>query len=190
MNPAALRLALGAVLLAAPAAAQPAPAPEPAPTEPAQPATRTAPARAATPQSQPTPNAERVLVIGVLDKVSSETRDLVLKPGNSVTFGKIRIAARTCEAAPPWERPHTGAFLQIDGPGDDNKPKRLFSGWLFAESPSLNSFDNARYDVWFKSCAMRFPETGPRTVVVGKASSAASSAPKSASTTPVAPPSN
>lgn len=172
----AARAALGMVLLAAPVAAQPAPGAEPAP----------APAPKAAPAKLPTPNAERVLVIGVLDKVSSETRDLTLKPGETVTFGKLRITARTCEASPPWQRPHTGAFLQIDGPVRDNAMKRLFSGWLFAESPSLNSFDNERYDVWVRSCAMRFPETGPRTLVVGKSSSA----PKTASETPVAPPSN
>lgn len=183
----AARAALGMVLLAAPAAAQPAPAAEPLPT----PAPTTAPAAPkAAPAKLPTPNAERVLVIGVLDKVSSETRDLTLKPGETVRFGKLRIAARTCESSPPWQRPHTGAFLQIDGPARDNKLKRLFSGWLFAESPSLNSFDNERYDVWVRSCAMRFPETGPRTVVVGKSSGSASSAPKSAPETPVAPPSN
>lgn len=179
----AARAALGMVLLAAPAAAQPAPAAEPA-RAPTPAAPKAAPAKL------PTPNAERVLVIGVLDKVSSETRDLTLKPGETVRFGKLRIAARTCEASPPWQRPHTGAFLQIDGPVRDNTMKRLFSGWLFAESPSLNSFDNERYDVWVRSCAMRFPETGPRTIVVGKSSGSASSAPKSASETPVAPPSN
>jgi hypothetical protein len=179
----AARAAFGMVLLAAPAAAQPAPAAEPVPAP-------TPAAPKAAPVKLPTPNAERVLVIGVLDKVSSETRNLTLKPGETVRFGKLRIAARTCEASPPWQRPHTGAFLQIDGPVRDNTMKRLFSGWLFAESPSLNSFDNERYDVWVRSCAMRFPDTGPRTIVVGKSSGSASSAPKSASETPVAPPSN
>nr|WP_184069302.1 DUF2155 domain-containing protein [Sphingosinicella soli] len=158
------------VLFAAPVSAQPVPAAEPTP-------------RAAT-AKLPTPNAERVLVIGVLDKVSSETRDLTLKPGETVRFGKLRISARTCEASPPWQRPHTGAFLQIDGPVRDNTVKRLFSGWLFAESPSLNSFDNARYDVWVRSCAMRFPETGPRTVVVGKSAPAPAPAPAAAAPAP------
>lgn len=144
-------------------------------------------AQAAAQASLPTPNAERALTIGVLDKVSSETATLTLKPGQFVRFGKIRVIARICSAAPPWEKPHTGAFLQIDGPkGKKGTPARLFSGWLFAESPSLNSFDHPRYDVWVKSCAMRFPETGQGTLVVGasrpsaSAAASASSAPKSA----------
>lgn len=145
---------------------------------------------AAAPKGQ-TSVAERVVTIAALDKDSSETKLFSLKPGEAVTFGKIRVVVRTCETAPPWERPHTGAFVQIDSAIKDRTPERLFSGWLFAESPSLNSFDHPRYDVWVKSCAMRFPETGPDTLVVGKSDSkAASSAPKSASETPIAPPSN
>lgn len=128
-------------------------------------------------QVLPTPNDERTITIAVLDKVSSEVREFRLKPGEAVDFGKIRIAARACEASPPWERPHSGAFLQIYGAATGQRRARLFSGWLFAESPSLNSFDHQRYDVWVKSCAMRFPESGPDTLVVGRASSA----PKSAS---------
>jgi hypothetical protein len=139
-------------------------------------------ATAAAAQTLPTPNAERVLTLGVLDKVSSETKTLTMKPGQFVRFGKLRITARACAAAPPWEKPHTGAFLQIDGPkGKAATPARLFSGWLFAESPSLNSLDHPRYDVWVRSCAMRFPETGPDTVVAGASSrsSAAKSEPAS-----------
>ena len=138
---------------------------------------------AAAPQRLPTPNAERVVTIAALDKVSSETRMLTLKPGQFVRFGKLRITARACEAAPPWERPMSGAFLQIDGPkGKKGTPARLFSGWLFAQSPSLNSFDHPRYDVWVKSCTMRFPETGPDTLVVGASAKPKpdDSAPKSA----------
>jgi hypothetical protein len=145
------------------------------------------------PPRLPTPNAERVLSIGVLDKVSSETKLLTLKPGHFTRFGKLRIIARTCAASPPWEKPHTGAFLQIDGPtAKSGKRARLFSGWLFAESPSLNSFDHPRYDVWVRSCTMRFPETGPDTIVVGASPkpAAASSAPKSAPASETAPDSN
>lgn len=134
-------------------------------------------------QPLPTPIAARELTIGALDKVSGEAKTFTLKPGQVVSFGRIRIGAATCQAAPPWERPHTGAFVQIDGAEKGRRPGRLFSGWLFAESPSLNSFDHPRYDVWVKSCAMRFPETGPKTLVVGKTSSA----PKSAPVSPVSP---
>src|SRR3546814_10321454 len=84
--------------------------------------------------------------------------------------------SRTCEKQPPWEEQLTGAFLQIDSL-EGERPQRVFSGWLFVESPSLNSFDNPRYDVWVRSCAMSFPESDPSP----KSRDSKSSAEKSAS---------
>lgn len=156
-----------------------APTPSPAPAAGSTP-------REAKPVDQPTPMAERVITFAVLNKNNGQTRDFRVRPGASVTFGRLAIRARACEATPPWERPWSGAFLQIDDRPKRGGVKRVFSGWLFAESQSINSFDHPVYDVWVKSCAMSFPETGPDTVVVGRASSSGaakeSSAKKSAST--------
>jgi hypothetical protein len=134
---------------------------------------------------QPTPMAERVISFVVLDKNNGQVRDFKVKPGAVVNVGRLTIRTRACEATPPWERPWSGAFLQIDDHLKRGGVKRVFSGWLFAESPSLNSFEHPIYDVWVKSCAMSFPEVGPDTIVAGRASSSAgkaSSAKKSAST--------
>ena len=35
--------------------------------------------------------------------------------------------------------------------------RRVFSGWLFKNKPSINVVEHSIYDVWVKSCAMRFP---------------------------------
>lgn len=169
-----------------PPTATPAPtrAPRAATAPGANPTARPAPA-APKPVDQPTPMAERVITFAVLNKNNGQTRDFRVKPGTAVTFGRLAIRARACEATPPWERPWSGAFLQIDDRPKRGGAKRVFSGWLFAESPSINSFDHPVYDVWVKSCAMSFPETGPDTIVAGRASSSAakaSSAKKSAST--------
>ncbi len=129
-----------------------------------------------------TPNAERTLVIGALDKVSGTTKNFSLKPGEKVVFGKISIAARSCSARPPWEKPLSGGFVQIDGLVPKKPPERLFSGWLFAESPSLNSFDHPRYDVWVKSCTMSFPESAPGSVPSASRSSAEKSPADSSAT--------
>lgn len=108
-----------------------------------------------------TPVKDRVLVIGALAKRTGQSRSFSLKPGQYVDFAGIRITARTCETTPPWERPKlTGAFLQVDEKLGTSPAKRVFSGWLYAESPSLNVMAHPRYDVWLKSCTMRFPD-GP-----------------------------
>lgn len=134
----------------------------------------------------PTPMAERVVTFAALNKASREVRTLTAKPGSTVVFERLTIRVRACETTPPWERPLTGAFLQIDERLRQGGSKRIFSGWLYAESPSLNSVQNSNYDVWVKSCTMSFPETGPDTVGGGQSASVAtdeakaSSAPKSA----------
>ncbi len=139
-----------------------------------------------------TPVAERVAVIAALNKRNGQTQQLEVKPGNSVSFGGLTIRVRTCETAPPWEAKQTAAFLQIDEAvvqprtaqgGAAQTVRRMFSGWMFAESPSLNPLADPLYDVWVKSCTMRFPDTGAGTVVADKPGSSPrakrSKAPKS-----------
>lgn len=139
-----------AALLAGPGAAQ-------LPTAPAAPPARSPPAPAL-----PTPVAQRVLVVGALAKRTGETRFFTLKPGQYVAFAALRITARTCETTPPWERPAlSGAFLQVDEQRPGQPAARVFSGWLYAQSPSLNVMEHPRYDVWLKSCTMAFPDSAP-----------------------------
>lgn len=152
-----------------------APAPVPAETETADPTPAPAPRAAAPatkPIAQPTPMPQRVATIAVLNKNNSRTRNFAVRPGQAITFERLTVRVRACEATPPWDRPWSGAFVQVDDrPKRDAAAKRVFSGWLFAESPSINSFDHPVYDVWVKSCAMSFPETGPDTIVAGRRAS-------------------
>src|SRR4029453_1554266 len=86
---------------------------------------------------------------------------------------------RACETTAPWEQEKlTGAFIQLDVQRPDKSWGRVFSGWLYKESPSLNVVEHPVYDVWPKSCAMTFP-AGPAAPPAPGASSKASSAPKS-----------
>lgn len=111
-----------------------------------------------------TPMAERVATLGFLNKRNGLTRDLELRPGQSIRIGRAIVRLRACEKTAPWElTPEQGAFVQLlvnerppNRPGDDQW-KRVFSGWLFRESPSLNVVEHPIYDVWVKSCAMSFP---------------------------------
>ncbi len=38
--------------------------------------------------------------------------------------------------------------MQLDG-----KEKRIFSGWMFADSPGLNAVEHPVFDVWLTDCA-------------------------------------
>lgn len=108
-----------------------------------------------------TPVAERVAVIGLLNKRNGLQRDLTLRPGQAVRVGDVIVRLRNCETTAPWEvQQYTGAFVQLDVRGTDGQFRRVFSGWLYKESPSLNVVEHPIYDVWPRSCAMTHPEGG------------------------------
>lgn len=110
-----------------------------------------------------TPMADRVATIAFLNKRNGETRDLEMKPGESRRIGDAIVRLSACERTAPWEPvPETGAFVQLlvqfrETRSSDPVWKRVFSGWLFKESPSLNVVEHPIYDVWVKNCAMEFP---------------------------------
>jgi len=108
-----------------------------------------------------TPMAERVAVIGFLNKRNGLSRDLTLRPGQAVRIGDAVVRLRACETTAPWEvQQLTGAFVQLDVRGADGQFRRVFSGWLYRETPGLNTVEHPIYDVWPKSCAMTHPEGG------------------------------
>ena len=111
-----------------------------------------------------TPMAQRVAVLGLLNKRNGETREVRLKPGQATRMGDVVLRLRACEQTAPWEQEQlTGAFVQVLVRGVDKHWRRTFSGWLYKERPALNAVQHPVYDVWTKSCAMTFPGTGPDT---------------------------
>jgi len=111
-----------------------------------------------------TPMAQRVAVVGLLNKRNGVSRELTLKPGQATRIGDAIVRVAACERTAPWEaEPLTGAFVQLDVRGPEGRWGRAFSGWLYKERPALNVVQHPVYDVWTKSCAMSWPETGPDT---------------------------
>lgn len=119
--------------------------------------------KAAIAQGIGTPLAERVATLGLLNKRNNISQDIQIKPGESRRIGNVIVRLSSCERTPPWERPpETGAFVQVwvNQRSDVRQPlewRRVFSGWLFRNSPSLNVVEHPVYDVWVKDCAMNFP---------------------------------
>ena len=126
-----------------------------------------------------TPMGQRVAVLGILNKRNGIVQDVTLHPGQSVRWKDVIVRLRACEATAPWEDEKlTGAFVQVDVQQPDRRWLRVFSGWLYKESPSLNVVENAVYDVTPKSCEMTFP-AGPSAPAAPVSSSNLSSAKKS-----------
>lgn len=134
-----------------------------------------------------TPMEDRVAVIGLLNKRNNVTESIELKPGEAREIGPVIIRVSACERTAPWEMPQeTGAFVQVDiRERGQQQHRRVFSGWLFRESPSLNVVEHPIYDVWVKDCTMRFPgEEGPASPAPAAAATTAPAAAATPSPTP------
>lgn len=137
-----------------------------------------------------TPMAERVATLGLLNKRNNVSQDLEMKPGESRRLGDVIVRLSACERTPSWEMPkETGAFVQVltladdQGDGEADQWKRVFSGWLFKNSPSLNVVEDPVYDVWVKDCAMSFPgEITPEPATPEPSAPAAPAAPATEAT--------
>ena len=125
---------------------------------------------------------QRVAVIGLLNKRNGISTDLTMRPGEAMRVGDAIVRLRACETTAPWEPEQlTGAFLQLDVEGTDERFRRAFSGWVYKETPSLNVVEHPVYDVWPKACTMTHPGAGADTVVAPDGSKA-SNAEKSGGT--------
>ena len=126
-----------------------------------------------------TPVKDRVATIGLLNKRNNLTQDMVIRSGEAKRFGNVVVKVATCERSLPWESPpETGAFVQVfvEERERADQPlawRKVFSGWLFKNSPSLNVVEHPIYDVWVKDCAMKFPGEEDAPAPAASASSAA-----------------
>jgi hypothetical protein len=94
-----------------------------------------------------------------LDKIMGVTTNFEVKIGEEVKFGGLIVKADLCNTTPITEEPKTASFVEIDEVGKDDVRTRLFSGWMFAESPGLNALEHPIFDVWLTGC--RDPNAPP-----------------------------
>lgn len=93
-----------------------------------------------------------VLRLRILDKVRAESRTYELNVGRTVAYSNLRIRPRACRKSSPLDEPESAAFLQIWEVKPDESSAWVFSGWMFASSPSLSAMDHAVYDVTVLEC--------------------------------------
>jgi hypothetical protein len=87
-----------------------------------------------------------------IDKITGRIITFDVYMDETVQFGALQVTPRVCYSSPETEEPKTDAFVEVDEITLDRKIRRIFTGWMFAESPGLNAVEHAVYDVWLKSC--------------------------------------
>ena len=124
----------------------------------------------------PTPAAAQrienaVAVFAALDKVTAKISRLEVPLNQTATFGALKVTPRVCFTRAPTEPPKTTTFVEVEETQLDGKEKRIFSGWMFADSPGLNAVEHPVFDVWLTDCAQ--PRTAaPRAPQPGAAAPA------------------
>lgn len=103
----------------------------------------------------------QIAVFAALDKVTARISPLEIPIDQSQKFGALTITPRVCNTRPPTEEPLTSAFVEIDETQLDDTDKRIFTGWMFAESPGLHAVEHPVFDVWLTSCKTAEPSASP-----------------------------
>jgi hypothetical protein len=99
------------------------------------------------------PIANPVATFAGLDKITGRITRFDVFIDETVLFGALEMTPRACynrSSSDTVQR--TSAFLEVDQRSLDGTAERIFTGWMFADSPALNAVDHAVYDVWLIEC--------------------------------------
>jgi hypothetical protein len=98
------------------------------------------------------PVANPVASFAGLDKITGRITKFDVYINETVLFGALELTPRACYNRANTEAQRTSVFLEVDQRSLSGVSKRIFTGWMFADSPALNAIDHAIYDVWLIEC--------------------------------------
>lgn len=98
-----------------------------------------------------------IAVFAALDKVTGRISHLEVPINNTVEFGALKVTPRVCDSRPPTEQPRTASFVEVDEVKLTGEVQRIFTGWMFAESPGLHAVEHPVFDVWLTNCKTNAP---------------------------------
>jgi hypothetical protein len=103
-----------------------------------------------------------IAVFSGLDKITGITTTFEVNVGTEKQFGGLIVKADVCYTRPATEEPKTTSFVEVQEVQLNDARKKIFSGWMFAQSPGLNAVEHPVYDVWLINC--RDPKAPPPAV--------------------------
>ncbi|HFC04471.1 MAG TPA: DUF2155 domain-containing protein [Rhizobiales bacterium] len=93
-----------------------------------------------------------IAIFAGLDKITGTITTFEIKVGQTKRFGSLNVTPRICNTRPITEEPKTTSFIEVDENTLDGKLKRIFTGWMLAQSPGLNALEHPVYDIWLTGC--------------------------------------
>ena len=93
-----------------------------------------------------------VAVFSGLDKITGRITTFDVYINETVQFGALQVTPKACYSRDETEPQKIDGFVEVDEITLDRKIRRIFTGWMFADSPGLNAVEHPIYDVWLKDC--------------------------------------
>ena len=93
-----------------------------------------------------------VAVFSGLDKITGRITTFDVYVNETVQFGALQVTPKACYSRDQSEAQKIDGFVEVDEITLDRKIHRIFTGWMFADSPGLNAVEHPIYDVWLKDC--------------------------------------
>ncbi len=93
-----------------------------------------------------------VAVFSGLDKITGRITTFDVYVNETVQFGALQVTPKACYSRDQTEAQKIDGFVEVDEITLDRKIRRIFTGWMFADSPGLNAVEHPIYDVWLKEC--------------------------------------
>jgi len=99
------------------------------------------------------PVANPIAAFAGLDKITARITDFDVYLNEAVQFGSLQITPRACYTQPTNDtQQRTAVFVEVDQVSLKGATERIFTGWMFADSPALNAVDDPVYDFWLVDC--------------------------------------
>ncbi|UHS56620.1 DUF2155 domain-containing protein [Agrobacterium vaccinii] len=105
----------------------------------------------------------RVAVFSGIDKITGRITSFDVYLNETVQFGALQVTPKVCYSRDDTEAQKIDAFIEVDEITLDRKIKRIFTGWMFADSPGLNAVEHPIYDVWLTGCKQESDVPAPST---------------------------
>jgi len=96
--------------------------------------------------------SQPVAVFSGLDKITGRITSFDVYIGETYQFGSLQVTPRVCYSSASGEAALTDGFVEVTEITLDRQIRKIFSGWMFADSPGLNAVENPVHDIWLKDC--------------------------------------
>jgi hypothetical protein len=93
-----------------------------------------------------------VAVFAGIDKITGRITSFDVYVNETVQYGALQVTPKVCYSRDDTEAQKIDGFVEVDEITLDRKIRRIFTGWMFADSPGLNAVEHPIYDIWLTGC--------------------------------------